>query len=78
MALRPNSRITAEVAGIVSPINFAGMANDVARVTYIRDLIIAEEASGADLQARMYLDEMSPLCRNALYVILTKCIASVT
>ena len=78
MALKANSRMTAEVAGMVSPINFAGMASDLARVTYIRDLIAAEEATGTDLQARMYLDEMSPMCRNSLYVILTKCMASTT
>lgn len=72
MATPANSRIAAEITGIVCPVDFAAMASDPVRVQYVIDLISSEAPSGADLQARQYLDEMSPMCRNSLIVMLTK------
>lgn len=78
MVIFANSKMSAEIAGIVSPINFAGMADNQTRVQYLIDLVGAETVDGADLQARQYMDEMSASCRRSLVVALTKCKAAIT
>lgn len=72
MSMVANTKITAEIAGIVCPVDFAGMASDPARVQYVIDLLSSESPDGTDLQARQNLDEMTPRCRASLIVMLTK------
>ena len=61
-----NRFLAEEAAGLENPITFAG-ANTV-MVQQLIDLI-SLEATQPD-EHRLFLDEMSPACRNSLYVIL--------
>lgn len=78
MSMVANTRIASETAGIVCPVDFAGMADDPARVQYIIDLLSAESPDGADLLARQNLDQMTPRCRASLIVMLEKAKTAIT
>lgn len=78
MAKVANTKMSAEIAGIVCPVDFAGMADDPARVQYVIDLLSSESPDGADLQARQYMDQMTRLCRASMVVMLTKLKAAVS
>jgi len=74
-----NSKLSAEATGLESPIStadFAAAADDPARVQLVIDLI-SYEATDADVK-RLWLDEMTPACRNSLYKLLTVLKAGVT
>lgn len=78
MAKVANSKMSAELSGIVCPVDFAGMADDPTRVQFVIDLLSSESPDGSDLQARQNLDEMTPRCRASLVVMLTKMKANIT
>lgn len=65
----PNSRIAAEIKGMVNPLNFAALATPEARVQLLIDTLTYESTNPDE--HRLYLDEMSPACRASLIVILT-------
>lgn len=71
-----NSKLSVLAKGLTNPINFAGAANDKARVRLLRDAISNEEMEQTEL--RFYLDKMQPECRAQLYVLLTALEAAVT
>lgn len=71
-----NSHLAAAATGITNPIDFAGAASDAARVQLLIDAI-SKEATDAD-DHRLFLDEMSPACRDSLYVMLVDLKANVT
>jgi hypothetical protein len=71
-----NSKMAVLVKGLENPINFAGAANDKARVRLLRDMISNEEMNQSEV--RFYLDKMQPECRASLYVMLTALEAAVT
>lgn len=77
-----NTKLTANTTGIVIPTDYAGAASDPARVQLLIDLISLEGVDGpnnsATRQARGYLDEMSPMCRDWLFAHLTKLKAAVS
>lgn len=69
-----NPHLTAEIAGLQNPITFAGTNKE--KVAQLRVMLSMEDANEAD--QRMFLDEMSPACRNFLVRILTDLEASIT
>lgn len=69
-----NPHLTADIAGIQSPITFAG--TNKARIGQLMDLVAMESADEKDQRA--FLDEMSPVCRIHLYRMLTDLQAGVT
>lgn len=71
-----NTKLAQEASGIVNPFDFAGAADDPARVQLLIDAISKEETDPDD--HRLYLDEMSPACRTSLYVILVALKAATT
>lgn len=78
MALQTNSKVATEAASITVNTNYAGAANDAARVQLLIDLVSAETADGTNQIERLYLDEMSPMGRASLVAHLTKLKAAVT
>lgn len=64
-----NTRIAQLAKGLTNPINFAGAANDKARVRLLRDMISNEEMNQDE--PRFFLDKISPEARAQLYVMLT-------
>lgn len=70
-----NSKLATEAAGITNPIDFAGAADDPARVQLMIDAVSAE-ATDPDYH-RLFLDEMSPACRTSLYAMLVALKAAV-
>lgn len=71
-----NSEMADNVKGIVNPLNFAGAANNKARVRLLRDTVAKEHTDQTD--HRLFLDEMSPACRDSLYAMLNAMEAAVT
>lgn len=61
-----NSHIAAETKGLVNPLDFSAHATNKAKVAFLKNTVAQE----ATQEHRLYLDEMSPACRNSLYVIL--------
>jgi hypothetical protein len=72
MALQANSKVATEAASVTINTNYAGAANDPARVQLLIDLVSAETADGTNQIERGYLDEMSPMARVYLVAHLTK------
>lgn len=73
---KTNSHLAASSAGITNPIDFATPATDPLKVQALIDAISLE---GTDPdEHRLFLDEMSPACRDSLYVILVALKAAVT
>jgi hypothetical protein len=71
-----NSKMAMLAKGLTNPINFAGAANDKARVRLLRDMISNEEMEQTEL--RYFLDKMDPSARAQLYVMLTALEAAVS
>ena len=71
-----NSKLAADAAGWANPIDFAGAANDQARVQLLIDAVSKESTDPNE--HRLFLDEMSPACRTSLYVMLTALKAAVS
>lgn len=71
-----NTNLADNVVGMTQPFDFAGAADDPARVQLLIDAI-SYEATDPDYH-RLFLDEMSPVCRDSLYAILVALKAAVT
>lgn len=79
MAIQANSKLAYEAGTITVPTDYAGAADDPARVQLLINILSAEAVDTAtDLQNRMYLDEIGPVARVYLIAHLTKMKASVT
>lgn len=78
MSTTLNSRIAYESGTIVILTNYAGAANDPARVQLLMDIIGADVVDGTNLQDRGFLDEMTPIARLTLYAHLVKLKAAVS
>lgn len=78
MSTTLNTRIAYEAGTIVIPTNYAGAANDPARVQLLMDIIGADVVDGTNLQDRGFLDEMTPIARLTLYAHLVKLKAAVS
>lgn len=68
-----NRFLAEEAAGLENPLTFSG--TNQANVQVLIDAI-SKEATQPD-EHRLFLDEMSPACRNSLFVILTALKASI-
>lgn len=73
-----NSRLAQEATGIQNPLDFTTPVADADKVQVLIDAISNESTDPGAADARLYLDEMSPVCRTSLYVMLTALKASVT
>ncbi len=71
-----NRYLAAEAATMEQPLDFAGAADNKARVRLLRDAIEKEGTDPTD--HRFYLDEMSPVARLTLFKMLTDMEAAVT
>lgn len=71
-----NSKLAAEIKGLVNPIDFATPVGDPAKVQALIDMISYESTNPTE--HRLYLDEMSPACRNSFIVVLNALKAAVT
>lgn len=71
-----NSHLAAATAGIQNPLDFATPVGDPAKVQVLIDAISKEATDPGD--HRLFLDEMSPACRDSLYVMLVALKANVT
>lgn len=61
-----NSTLDAQIVGIQSPLAYNPAFGNQGMIQQLIDLISMEEAS-PDKANRLFLDEMSPACRNVLY-----------
>lgn len=71
-----NTHLAANAAGLTNPIDFATPSGDPAKVQALIDVISLEQTE--QTEHRLYLDEMSPACRDSLYVILVALKAAVS
>jgi len=73
MSTQLNSKLAYEISTVTVPTNYAGLATNALRIQALMDLLSAETVSGAtDQQARLFLDEMTPICRVSLLAHMTK------
>jgi len=71
-----NSKLAVEAAGLTNPLDFTTPSGDPAKVQVLIDAISLEDTNPTE--HRLYLDEMSPTCRNSLYSILVALKAAVS
>lgn len=78
MSLTANSKITYEAGTMVVNTNYAGAADDPARVQLLIDLVSADSVDGSNLLDRLWLDEMTQIARVSLVAHLIKMKAAVS
>ena len=71
---RINQHLAEGTSGIENPLDFDGVATFDGAVQLLIDAISKEATDPTD--HRLFLDEMSPACRDSLYVMLTALKAS--
>jgi hypothetical protein len=71
-----NPYLAANALGLTNPIDFVTPVGDPAKVQALIDAISLEQTG--QFEHRLFLDEMSPACRDSLYVMLVGLKAAVT